>query len=690
MTRVPPYLQYRFKSDDLFKCPSGHTYIRKEKRRGIFPQILEKILSKRRDVKKLVANAKSAGNTYKTMVYTSRELALKVVANSGYGFCGKPTSLYLWFVADSTTGIGREQITNTKLMVEEHFTIANGYPGNAMCVYGDTDSVMVDFGVTIDIPKGKRQVEDCSVCEGHPSGCSECRCGKVPRKEVLDAIQKVIDLSEEAGIYCTERFLPPNKLEFENVYWPYLLLNVKKRYAGPFWTNAVKPEKTKRRGLEAVRGDHPDISKETQSMILDYLLYRLDADAAVTEVRKAIKSLRTGDIDMSKLVGSRKLNAKYNTMPDKERKYFIKKNGRTAYKELCDSKGVYSNRQPHSELSHKLEKRSGKGYDLGERVPFVISRSTNKKARVCDRAEDPIYAIEKNVPIDITYYLTDLLKCAVNVLAPVYEHRLVATALSNERDYGKRLNEKPKIQRKLTDFFGPRKDGAIDSEAAEQPSAKRLKIADNKDVIMMKYNLPKGYEFGDFTKKMIMDHRDCRGVRLYKKVTYDDDDDGDGTEGDEKTVDGDAGLDTRKPQKRKKPMDSATRARRMMANYVRSERQCVGCKMRMGRDDTALICSNCAPNTTTIVRSHHAKYVEKKTACTSAWDKCVECQSKSVRGMVRDVADSSNAELNVPGYTPESCKEFTCDNFFYRLSVRQQLIDIEDMEHKLQKLHIDQ
>jgi DNA polymerase delta subunit 1 len=32
--------------------------------------------------------------------------------------------------------------------VEEHYTQANGYPGNASVVYGDTDSVMVKFGAS--------------------------------------------------------------------------------------------------------------------------------------------------------------------------------------------------------------------------------------------------------------------------------------------------------------------------------------------------------------------------------------------------------------------------------------------------------------------------------------------------------------------------------------------------------------
>lgn len=38
-------------------------------------------------------------------------------------------------------------IEQTKRLVEERYTIANGYPANAEVIYGDTDSVMCKFGV---------------------------------------------------------------------------------------------------------------------------------------------------------------------------------------------------------------------------------------------------------------------------------------------------------------------------------------------------------------------------------------------------------------------------------------------------------------------------------------------------------------------------------------------------------------
>ena len=47
----------------------------------------------------------------------------------------------------------------------------------------------------------------------------------------------------------TAKFVKPIKLEFEKVYFPYLLIS-KKRYAGLYWTKVEKYDKMDSKGIE--------------------------------------------------------------------------------------------------------------------------------------------------------------------------------------------------------------------------------------------------------------------------------------------------------------------------------------------------------------------------------------------------------------------------------------------------------
>ena len=102
-------------------------------------------------------------------------------------------------------------IEKTKQEVEAEYSIANGREHNAEVVYGDTDSVMIKFG---------------------------------PQD-----LTTVMQMGSEAADLVTAKFVKPIKLEFEKVYYPYLLIN-KKRYAGLYWTKPEKYDKMDSKGIE--------------------------------------------------------------------------------------------------------------------------------------------------------------------------------------------------------------------------------------------------------------------------------------------------------------------------------------------------------------------------------------------------------------------------------------------------------
>jgi len=62
----------------------------------------------------------------------------------------------------------------------------------------------------------------------------------------------------------------------------------------------------------------------------------------------------------------------------------------------------YKNKQPHLTVVEKIEERTGAPPAVGERIPFVI---TAGRDLFVNRAEDPEYVREHNVPIDVDYYI---------------------------------------------------------------------------------------------------------------------------------------------------------------------------------------------------------------------------------------------------------------------------------------------
>merc|ERR1719460_2363351 len=144
-TLLPPENAGKISQEDVTTTPSGCKFVKSNTRRGLLPMILEELLAARKRAKKAMAEAT---DPLTQMVLNGRQLALKVSANSVYGFTGATVGqLPCLEISSSVTAFGRQMIDATKSMVEAKYTIQNGYEHDAQVVYGDTDSVMVKFGV---------------------------------------------------------------------------------------------------------------------------------------------------------------------------------------------------------------------------------------------------------------------------------------------------------------------------------------------------------------------------------------------------------------------------------------------------------------------------------------------------------------------------------------------------------------
>lgn len=333
---------------DYTKTPIGECFVKAELRKGILPEILEELLGARKRAK---ADLKKETDPFKRAILDGRQLALKISANSVYGFTGATIGkLPCLAISSSVTAFGREMIEQTQKEVEKKYTIENGYSHDATVIYGDTDSVMVRFGPT-----------DLETC---------------------------MKLGLEAADYVSTKFLRPIKLEFEKVYFPYLLIN-KKRYAGLYWTKTDKPDKMDTKGIETVRRDNCRLVQNVITTVLQKILRERDVSGAESYVKNIISLLMKNQIDMSQLVITKQI-----------------------------SRADYAAKQAHVELAERMRKRdAGSAPTLGDRVAYVITKG-GANTKNYEKSEDPIYVLEHNLPIDTKYYLENQLS---NPLQRIFE-----------------------------------------------------------------------------------------------------------------------------------------------------------------------------------------------------------------------------------------------------------------------------
>ncbi|ODV92596.1 hypothetical protein CANCADRAFT_89320 [Tortispora caseinolytica NRRL Y-17796] len=324
--------------EDYTRTPNGDCFVKREVRQGLLPQILQELLAARKRAK--VALAQET-DPFKKNVLNGRQLALKISANSVYGFTGAVVGkLPCLAISSSTTAYGRDMIMKTKNLVETMFTVANGYEHDAQVVYGDTDSVMIKFGTK--------------------------------------SLERAMELGRIGAEEVSKHFLNPVKLEFEKVYFPYLLIS-KKRYVGLYWTKTDKFDKMDTKGIETVRRDNCQLVQQVMERVLDYIMIKRDVPSAENYVKQVISDLIQNKVDLSQLVISKQLGKDYTA------------------------------KQAHAELAKRMfERDPGSAPNLGDRVAYVIIKG-DKKDKNYDKSEDPIYVLENNLEIDTTYYLENQL-----------------------------------------------------------------------------------------------------------------------------------------------------------------------------------------------------------------------------------------------------------------------------------------
>jgi len=223
----------------------GATDFRREPR-GILPTILDTLLGRRKQAKREMA---AAAPGLPKAIANGQQLALKLVANSIYGFTGAAEvgMLPQPQIAAAVTCMGRQLTLGTKALCEKEEGVT--------CVYGDTDSVFLHLEGVTDVKEASARAEQLAA--------------------MVDAL------------------IPkPNRLEFEKVYRP-LLLKGKKRYCGRKYDEGQGDGEMDTKGLEMVRRDNFPLLPDTQRRAMEQLVMHDDPAGADHVTREVLTAMLT-------------------------------------------------------------------------------------------------------------------------------------------------------------------------------------------------------------------------------------------------------------------------------------------------------------------------------------------------------------------------------------------------------------
>lgn len=383
----------------IFKTGIGEVAVQ-QTFESLLSKLLRKLGEERSLAKKEMKDAIARGDTDSAKINNGRQLALKISANSIYGFTGAPVSQYYCpLITATVTSIGRGMIADTKNFVEKNYSEAG-----ATVIYGDTDSVFVTFPEIADTEDGFRQ-----------------------KFRLADEIAEAVTL-----FFGEDRVIV---LENEKTFTQLILLK-KKKYIGYKVEHPNDSKKIDRKGVMDVRRDYSDFQQKVYSKVTTLLLNSEGyTQEAIDFLESSLNDLINGKVSIEDLTLTRRLAGSY-------------KNPNV----------------PQNIVTQKIEQRNpGSGPRPGDRVSFVpiVLSSGHDKAKFFERVDDPEYVTKNNVPIDYAYYVETFLSAMVDLFRPFSGGETKVKNLI--RSYSERGKAKVRNIRSLKDFGFFKKESVVPS-----------------------------------------------------------------------------------------------------------------------------------------------------------------------------------------------------------------------------------
>ena len=379
---------------DVEVTPTGGIFVKNTIVKGIVPSILEDLLNRRMQTKRLM---KQTDDEHEILALDATQMALKILLNSYYGYTGYSRArLYSMEMASSVTSIGRENILNTERILTQDIGKVYLYE-NRVWLEGELKQEFVSKGLSAESDFDSGTLSDfdsaviakqirivlLSVVYGDTDSVF-VHCTSESGEEFLPdefSLDDAALVGSKAASIVTASLPAPMELEFEAVARRAVLI-AKKRYAQWLFERGSSgwSDKIKVKGMETVRRDWCELTSETLTRVLELVLMKGDVEEAVKYVRSTTSNLRSLDLKNN---------------PEFLNKLILTKN----YSKKTDN---YKNKQPHLTVVEKIKQRSGISTPIGTRVPFVI---ISGKGLFVERAEDPDYVLKHNIPLDVEYYI---------------------------------------------------------------------------------------------------------------------------------------------------------------------------------------------------------------------------------------------------------------------------------------------
>ena len=271
------------------------------------------------------------------------QLAYKVTANSIYGQIGARTSaIYCKDIAASTTAVGRKQLDIAKRYIEDN------YEGSKI-IYGDTDSVFAIFKQKL----GNNTTENI--------------------EQTFDLAKSVAKDIAQSGV-----LKEPQELEFEKVFYPFILI-AKKKYVGRKYEESPKKYKLTSMGIVLKRRDNAKILKLIYGDIIDIINEKMSIEPAIRYLRQALRNVLNGKFPIDKFIITKTLNDNYKNP------------------EMI----------AHSVLAKRIEKRTGKKPQIGDRIGYIYIETRDQNALQGDKIETREFIESNGLNIDYYFYITN-------------------------------------------------------------------------------------------------------------------------------------------------------------------------------------------------------------------------------------------------------------------------------------------